>query len=127
MSGYLYRRQFQSAAEAPPGYIREEPFGYSRAARHQPGGPFLRGDENGMSAASRFQGMKADSTAEETLHCGLKFGRRGNPYLVGQFNNGFILTGVKKMQHDRARASVLKKGLAQLHQLVRRNFRFAHV
>jgi hypothetical protein len=59
--------------------------------------------------------MKADSTAEKTLHRCLKFGRRGNPHLIGQFNNRFTLTGGKEMQKDHARAPMLKKSLAQLH------------
>jgi hypothetical protein len=95
--------------------IQAEPSGCSRAARPRPGGLFLRGDAGGKSAASRFQGVKTDSTTKKTLHRCLKFGCRGDPHLVGQFNDRFTLTGNKEMQRDYARSLMFKKSLAQLY------------
>jgi hypothetical protein len=58
--------------------------------------------------------VKADSTAEKTLHRRLEVGCRGNPYLIGQLNDRFTLARIKEMQKDHARALMLEKSIPQL-------------
>ena len=42
--------------------------------------------------------MKTYSIAEKTLHRCLKFGRRGDPNLIGQFDDRFTRTERREMQ-----------------------------